>query len=133
MAIYRRFSLSYFNQGVMIVLENKNQEWYSNKDLFEMFQTLKDGLAYVTQELTERMTDLSIEMQRTTALMRQYNGLREVVDDYREEVQEVKEEVQSLRSETRGKEKAERFAWDKLSYIVGIAGVLVAIIALVVK
>ena len=52
-------------------MEENNKEWYSNKELFEMFQDLKEELA-ITREAVKRYnnirTDLNAVMQRLTAI-----------------------------------------------------------------
>jgi cell division protein FtsB len=106
----------------MIVLEKENQEWYSPKELYEMMV-----------DLSKRLEGTNTELAKTQVLIRDYNGLREEVGECRRENQEIKAEMQAMKSESHGKEQAEKFAWDKLGYIIGLAGVVVAIIALVVK
>lgn len=48
----------------------EQREWYSNKDLYEMLQGLKDDIATLRKEMTE-----------TRTLIRDYNGLRAKVED----------------------------------------------------
>lgn len=52
-------------------MEENNKEWYSNKELFEMFQDLKEELA-ITREAVKRYNniraDLNAVMQRLTAI-----------------------------------------------------------------
>ena len=52
-------------------MEENNKEWYSNKELFEMFQDLKEELA-ITREAVKKYnnirTDLNAVMQRLTAI-----------------------------------------------------------------
>ncbi|MGF7431106.1 hypothetical protein PQV03_10115 [Thermoanaerobacterium thermosaccharolyticum] len=48
----------------------EQKEWYDNKELYEMFQQLKADMA-----------DLSKEMAETRTLIRDYNGLRQKVED----------------------------------------------------
>jgi hypothetical protein len=45
-------------------------QWYSNKQLFEMMQ-----------EVTTKMAELQLEMAQTTILIRDYNGLRQKIMD----------------------------------------------------
>lgn len=49
--------------------EERAGEWYTNRDLFEMIQSLRG-----------EMTALSAELARTTEAVRRYNGLRERLD-----------------------------------------------------
>ena len=46
------------------------KEWYDNKALYEMLQQLKDDISGLRKEMTE-----------TRTLIRDYNGLREKVED----------------------------------------------------
>lgn len=54
---------------------NKKEEWYSNKDLFEMVQGL-------TQDL-----------QETRAVIKEYNGLRKDLGKTMSEVAEIKDQM----------------------------------------
>ncbi|WP_041274513.1 hypothetical protein [Desulforamulus reducens] len=51
------------------------EEWYSNKELFEMFSAT-----------ARQMDELREEMVRTTTLIRDYNGLREKIGVLEQEV-----------------------------------------------
>jgi hypothetical protein len=51
-------------------MQMEQKEWYNNKELYEMFQQLKLDMA-----------DLSKEIAETRTLIRDYNGLRQKVDD----------------------------------------------------
>ena len=48
----------------------EGKEWYNNKELFEMLQQIR-----------LEMLDLRKEMAETRAIIRNYNGLREKVED----------------------------------------------------
>lgn len=88
-------------------------DWYSNKDLFEMLQ-----------ELRAEISKLSMEMHRTTVILGDYNGLRE-------ELIEVRTQIEVIKMELLTEQETERFAWDKMGYLIGLAGTIVAIIALI--
>jgi prefoldin subunit 5 len=47
-----------------------NQEWYNNKELYEMFQNIESEMYKLRQEMAE-----------TRAIIRDYNGLRQKVED----------------------------------------------------
>jgi hypothetical protein len=49
---------------VLLTMADENQ-WYTNKDLFEMFNNIKNDIQ-----------KLSLEMKETKILIRDYNGLR---------------------------------------------------------
>lgn len=87
--------------------EEKNQ-WYTNKQLFEMLQ-----------ELQRQMGKLSLEMQKTTTLIRDYNGLREKVNDLEEKIAGI------LGKTTGGK--------DMWGYVIGALGLAAAIAQAVLK
>lgn len=48
----------------------EQKEWYDNKALYEMLQQLKDDISELRKEMTE-----------TRTLIRDYNGLRQKVED----------------------------------------------------
>jgi hypothetical protein len=85
-----------------------NNQWYDNKELFEQIQELKDKITY-----------LCIEMQKTTTLIRDYNGLRERINNIEIEL-----------GEDQGKEKV---STQVPGYVIGILGILVAIAAVIFK
>ena len=78
-------------------------QWYTNKDLFEMFQRMED-----------KMTQLSLEMQRTMVLIRDYNGLRERLDRCEQDINQAK-----------GAKNGSKDMW---GYVVGGVGALLALI-----
>jgi len=83
-------------------------QWYSNKQLFEMMQSL-----------TTKMAELQLEMAQTTILIRDYNGLREKINRCEHEL-----------FESRGKEDGSKGAW---GYITGGIGLTIAFIAMATK
>ena len=58
--------------------------WYSNKELFEMVEDLKGD-----------MTDLRLEMKETKTLIRDYNGLRQNINSTNKEVGELRRKVET--------------------------------------
>ena len=52
--------------------------WYSNKELFEMMEGFK-----------REVTDLRIEMRETKTLIRDYNGLRKNINDTNKKMGEL--------------------------------------------
>lgn len=91
------------------------QDWYSGKEIAEMFIGMKEDIA-----------NLRLEMRETKMLIRDYNGLRKRIDKCEERL---------TRSEGigYGQDETIKFGWAKMSYLIGLAGVIVAIIALVRK
>jgi len=77
----------------------KNNEWYSNKDLFEMMQSFKKEL----QDVRDTMRGLNHDMQLTRSEIKQYNNLRASLNQCITEVHEVKQEVHDMKSEAKGK------------------------------
>lgn len=59
--------------------------WYSNKDLFEMIDKFK-----------EEVNDLTIEMKETKMLIRDYNGLRKNINDNNKKVGELERKIETL-------------------------------------
>lgn len=53
--------------------------WYSNKELFEQLNQMQGDFK-----------DLSHEMRETRTMIRQYNGLREKINNVETEVQHIK-------------------------------------------
>ena len=60
--------------------ENNKEQWYTNKDLFEMLAKLKEGFEEQNKELKVSMKELSDELQSTRQIVAKYNGLRQVID-----------------------------------------------------
>ena len=79
-------------------------QWYTNKDLFEMFQSIEG-----------KMAQLSLEMERTTMLIRDYNGIRERLD-------KCEHHIDQFTGAGRGSK-------DMWGYVVGGIGVLLALIS----
>ena len=59
-------------------MEEPRQEWYSNKELYEMMV-----------DLSKRLETTNAEMAKTQVLIRDYNGLRERLDKCEQRVGEV--------------------------------------------
>ena len=58
-----------------------NEEWYTNKQLFEMLQGLKDDMA-----------ETRVELAATRESVRRYNGLREDLEDVRTRVTAIEQQ-----------------------------------------
>lgn len=63
-------------------MEREKEQWYSNKELFEMLEGFK-----------REVTDLRLEMKETKTLIRDYNGLRENINEANERINKVEEKV----------------------------------------
>lgn len=61
-------------------------DWYDNKALYEMFQQLKSEIS-----------DMRKEMAETRTLIRDYNGLREKVDETCQRVSKVESSLGTLK------------------------------------
>ena len=86
------------------VVTEKEKEWYSNKDLYEMMVDLSKGLEKTNAELA-----------KTQTMIRDYNGLRERLDKCEQRV-----------DESVGKSSGGKDMW---GYIVGGVGLLLALIS----
>lgn len=98
------------------------KEWYSNKELYEMMVGLSKGL-----EKT------SAELEKTQVLIRDYNGLREIVNECRDWQIRYDAEAQGEERQCQKTEERSKFNWERIGYIVGIAGLGIAGLALIVK
>lgn len=58
--------------------------WYSNKELFEMIDGFKN-----------EVTDLRLEMRETKTLIRDYNGLRKNLNENTRKVSELEKKVET--------------------------------------
>ena len=65
--------------------DNDNNQWYTNKELFERLGDLKDDVA-----------NLRVEMRETRTLIKSYNGLREKIEKIQEENDILKSQVQTI-------------------------------------
>lgn len=59
------------------------QDWYSNKDLFELINGLKDTITNEISDFRVELGNAKGEMAQTRQLIKQYNGLRERMDNYK--------------------------------------------------
>jgi len=62
------------------------EQWYTNKELFELIN-----------ELQKDFQDLRSEMRQTREVIKKYNGLRE-------ELGQVRQEIDRIKAKTRGKQ-----------------------------
>ena len=62
----------------------EKQNWYSNKELFEMLEELKKDI-----------TSLRIEMNETKTLIRDYNSLRESINNTNKKIGELERKVET--------------------------------------
>lgn len=95
-------------------MTDEQKEWYNNKQLYEMMVDLSKGLENTNAELT-----------KTQTLIRDYNGLRTVINQCREWQNNFDRQQQVEANRI-------HFGWEKMGYVVGALGVVVAIVALVV-
>ncbi|WP_026702873.1 hypothetical protein [Salibacterium aidingense] len=72
--------------------DEQNNEWYSNKELFEKLDAFKDNFR-----------DLRVEMEQTRSAIKKYNGLREEVGKAREEIEDVRGKVNHLEATAQGR------------------------------
>ena len=95
-------------------MTDEQKEWYSNKQLYEMMVDLSKGLENTNTELT-----------KTQILIRDYNGLRAVIN-------KCSEWQNNFDKQRKAEENRTHFGWEKMGYVVGALGLIVAIVALVV-
>lgn len=85
-------------------VSEKGQEWYTNKELYEMMVELSKGLESTNAEL-----------MKTQTMIRDYNGLRERLDKCEQRI-----------DQSTGKGQGGKDMW---GYIVGGIGLLFAILS----
>lgn len=95
--------------------EQEQREWYSGKEIADMFLGMKEDIS-----------QLRVEMRETKTLIRDYNGLRKRID-------KCEERLDKGEGQEQGEETTVKLAWEKMGYIVGIAGLIIAGLALVIK
>lgn len=61
-------------------MSEEKEQWYTNKDLFEMLAKLRDSTIIQNSEVRKEMKALSDELIATRQIVSKYNGLREVID-----------------------------------------------------
>lgn len=86
--------------------EKEQEQWYTTRDLFEMMQSMQ-----------KEMSALRLEMQKTSTLIRDYNGLRQKLDECEKRIDLFE-----------GKNTGSRDMW---GYLVGAFGILVAIVSFI--
>jgi hypothetical protein len=87
---------------------SEKEQWYTNKELYEMMVALSKGLEKTNAELA-----------KTQVMIRDYNGLRERLD-----------RCEQLIDQIAGAGRGSKDMW---GYVVGGAGLLLAILARVVQ
>ena len=86
----------------------EQEQWYSNKDLYEMMVALSKGLEHT-----------SAELEKTQVLIRDYNDLRQKIND-----------CERALTENQGKEAGGKNVW---GYIVGAIGIASFVLSWVMK
>lgn len=86
------------------------EPWYSNKDLFEM-----------QLRTQEQMGELHAELQRTTEIVRKYNGLREEVGQLRGELSDLRTEALVRREHDRGRHSVAAFVYSWGGWVIALA------------
>ena len=89
-------------------MSEQEQEWYTNKELYEMMVELNKGLE-----------GTNAEMAKTQVMIRDYNGLRERLDKCEQRL-----------DEGTGQKSGSKDMW---GYIVGGIGLLFAILSQAVR
>ena len=89
-------------------MEQGEKEWYSNKELYEMMVAL-----------SKRLEHTSAELEKTQVLIRDYNDLRQKIND-----------CEKALFEGHGKEAGGKNVW---GYIVGAIGIASFVLSLVIK
>jgi hypothetical protein len=87
------------------MVEERREQWYGNKEIYDMLMGLK-----------EEISEVRFEMRETKILIRDYNGLRSIVQDCKERLDLATGQANQSKS-----------IWEKTGYLVGAAGLTFAI------
>ena len=99
----------------------EQKEWYSNQQLYEMMV-----------ELSKRLENTDAELGKTQVLIRDYNGLRSVINECRTWQNNYDKQQEAMEKQKEAAESKTHFGWEKMGYVFGALGVIVAIVSLVV-
>lgn len=101
-----------------------DKDWYSNKDIYERLQDLKDMFLREVPELRS-------EMRNTKETIKKYNGLYAEIKDMKEDVSSIHLEIGDIRKTIDVKEECKSdVKKDKqwiLTWIISLASILIAI------
>ena len=82
--------------GVKLLTDQENhEEWYSNKQLFEMIQKSNEQVTTAVQSLSTQLGSLEVELVETRTKIRDYNGLRDDVAQYAKKVDTIEASLQA--------------------------------------
>lgn len=88
------------------------EQWYTNKELYEFMV-----------DLSKKFESLSAELGKTQVMIRDYNGLREKIN-------EVDDCIKALQGQQQGNREGSRDMW---GYLIGGIGFVVALLSVVIK
>lgn len=89
-------------------------QWYTNKDLFEQINGIQ----------TE-FRDLRSEMRETRTMIRQYNGLREIVDDVKQHNIEIERKVDDIEARAEGRSSVGKAIREWGGWIIAIISLII--------
>ncbi|WAA10340.1 hypothetical protein [Fervidibacillus albus] len=92
-------------------------QWYSNKDLFEMVSSMKDDFQ-----------ELRAEMRETRNAIKKYNGLREELGETRKELFRMKDKVEEMEAVEKGKDKFGEAVRDWGGWIFALISLIILLI-----
>jgi len=90
----------------------EDNQWYTNKELFEQVNALK------------------FELRETTSIIKKYNGLREDMVNMRNDIKNVKADVNRIKATSTSKKTISDSVRNWLTFTISLGGWIVAIIAL---
>lgn len=79
--------------------QGNKQQWYNNKELFEMFSNLKDDFKDLRKELAE-----------TRQIVKRYNDLRKEQEEHDDKIKQLEREMYSKHS----REEGEAHTWKSI-------------------
>jgi inorganic pyrophosphatase len=90
-------------------MTGNEKEWYSNKDLFDMIQSLKE------------------EMTQTRSIIKRYNGLRQDMIESYQKINQNEEKINEIKNTEKGKHELAETIRRWGGWLVAIASLTYAI------
>ena len=97
----------------------KENDWYNNKELFEIIQKNNENLSNNIQALLKDMQIFSLELKETRILISKYNGLREKIEN-------LENIISNTESESKGKQQAFEYIRKWTPWVITIISIIYA-------
>lgn len=110
-------------EGVIILSDSNDKKFFSNRELFDMFEDFKHEFSDFRNEFSKDLQSLQLQMRETTTLIRDYNGLRKEIKQYSNDVYDLKTKVAELSSSqnTKNQTSKDYIGWIFAGFMAVIA------------